>query len=212
MTDSDLGEVLAVYAAYRGQRLEEGSVEVREFVAIFAGAIRENVEAAIRAAAEQDGRVFLETVARRHREVCEGKLSRAIADKVAERNAALVGASGGAVQYARPGWPCAAGSPVASYLTWISARAMWGPVAAKTTAARYVAAGLVTAEQAEYVIGCIPLPGVASAEARSRAGKEAVEACERAMGSWARCSAEEAIRGALARAGTEAPESAGRAA
>lgn len=155
MTKTDVAECLSLFGTYRGQRADP--LEIAEFSRLYATADRPTVEAAIRSAAERDGKVFLETVARRFGEIRDAAARADAAATEAARRAALPRAN-----HTKPGWPCEDGSPVGNYLRWIAVRAMLDENAARATAAKYVQAGLVLPELADRVIA-------ASVEARSLA-------------------------------------------
>lgn len=186
MSDDDLKACLALFGTYRGERVRQ--LEVDEFARLYARSERGDVEAAIRAAAERDGRVFLETIARRFAEVRDMRLKSAHVAQESEKFAALP-----AVDYARPGWPCAVGSPVGSYLRWIAVGAVQTRAKAEAVAARYVRQGLVTQELADRVIAAPPPLGSLPPLERSAALGREIEQIESEIGSWARVEASQYV-------------------
>lgn len=195
MTSRELQEVETLFGTYRGTRLEDE--ERDEFATLYGRADHADVESAIRAAAELDGRVFLETVARRHREIRDAKMARYVAEKRAER----CGLKTPAVDHARPGWPCAAGSPTGTYLGWIAVRAMLDMASAKRTGERYVAHGFVLSEHVEELLASVVPIGALPALDRSKRTGDAIKAIERGIGSWVKVRAEEYVAAARAEQG-----------
>jgi len=186
MTSSEIVEVSTTFAAYRGARIEAGSAELREFAAIFGGANAPDVRDAIRLAAERDGRVFLETVAKRHAEIRSERFTASVREREASKRAAPT-------EPTRPGWPVLPGSPTGAYLTcigWLAIR-QTGPAAARRAADRYVAAGFVLAEHADALISEMWPDGPAlKPSERAEVSRQFDERLAADLGPWARVQAE----------------------
>ncbi len=187
MNATELSSTLDAFAAYRGARLESTSAEVREFVAIFGGARAEDVRDAIRAAAERDGRVFLETVARRHGEIRAERLQAAGRERDAAKRPPPTDSS-------RPGWPVAPGEPTTTYLAAIAAFGVRSRASAEKLAARYVGAGLVLPELADRIVGAMwPADRTLPASHRADAVRRVQDAIVHELGGWGRCPAEQFV-------------------
>jgi len=187
MTPAELTEVATTFAAYRGARLESGSAELREFATLFGGANAVDVRDAIRLAAERDGRVFLETTAKRHADLRAERFTAAVREREAAKRAP-------APDPKRAGWPVAPGSPTGAYLAAVSWSAIKSPTAAQRLAERYVAAGLVLGEHAAAVVAAMWPEGLAMRPTeRAEAGRDALAAIDRDLGPWARTQAEQFV-------------------
>jgi len=187
VTPDELSDVLETFASYRGARLDTMPAEVREFVAIFGGARAEDVRDAIRAAAERDGRVFLETAARRHSEIRSERFQAAGREREAAKRAPSTDSS-------RPGWPVAPGEPTTTYLAAIAAFGVRSRASAEKLAARYVGAGLVLPELADRIVAAMwPADRTLPASHRADAVRRVQDAIDRELGGWGRCPAEQFV-------------------
>lgn len=186
MTSSEIVEVSTTFAAYRGARIEAGSPELREFAAIFGSANAPDVRDAIRLAAERDGRVFLETVAKRHAEIRSERFTSAVREREASKR-------GPTADPKRPGWPVMPGSPTGAYLTcigWLAVR-QTGPAAARRAADRFVAGGFVLAEHADALLAEMwPEGATLRPSERAEVSRQFDERLAADLGPWARTQAE----------------------
>lgn len=178
MTQEELTACLALFGTYRGERVRQ--LEVDEFARLYGRAERSDVEAAIRSAAERDGRVFLETIARRHHEIRAAEFARRVAEHDAQKRAVA-----GRPNYQKPGWPCADGSPIGNYLRWVAVRAMLDVGAARATALRYERSGLMLIDLSDRILAMVQPIGAVPWQTRSKLVGDEIEAIEREIGRWA---------------------------
>lgn len=191
MTGPEIVAVSETFAAYRGARIEAGSPELREFVAVFGGAVAADVRDAIRLAAERDGRVFLETVAKRHAEIRSERFAAAVRQREAAKRAEPTTPR-------RPGWPVAPGQPTGAYLTAIGWFAVTSLATARRAADRYVAGGYVLAEHADALLAEMWPEGVTLRPSeRAEVSRRFDARLERDLGPWARVEAEQFVCSAV---------------